>query len=404
MCRAKRIAVVSPFLDKQHGTERCIAEQLERLSGDYEFDLYSARVEGVDLSRIRWHRIPGVPGPQLFRYIWWFFANDLARWWDTHFRNSRYDLLYSPGVNCLGADIISVHIVFAEFYRMVKPQMVLRRNPVRSWPRLIHRWLYYRLLIGLEHLVYRKSKTALVPVSRKVADDLKDWYGRADTLPVVYNGTDLERFKPEVRASLRARARQSLELDESEFAILLIGNDWKNKGLACLLSAVERLANPRIRLLIAGQDDIGPFRETLRRTGLASKMIFLPVRPDVEMYYAAADAYAGPSLEDAFSLPPLEGMACGLPVIVSRKAGVSEIITEGVDGFILENLEDSGALANLLGRLCNEPDLRRRMGESAAQSARNYGWARHAVEMKARLDLVFSQKQKAENTRTGGDA
>ncbi len=400
MHRDKRIAVVSPFLDKLHGTERCVAEQLERLSSHYQFQVYSTRVEGVDLSRIEWHRVPGAPGPLLFGYAWWFVANHLSRWWNARFRNGRCDLLYSPGVNCLNADIIAVHIVFAEFYRQVKHQMALRRNPLRSWPRLIHRWLYYHLLIGLEHVVYQRNKTALVPVSRKVADDLKRWYGRTGVLSVVYNGVDLERFSPEVRASLRPSARQSLKLDERAFAILLIGNDWKNKGLPCLLSAVERLSNPDIRVLVAGHDDMKPYEETLRRSGLSSRVTFLPVRPDVEIHYAAADAYAGPSLFDAFALPPLEAMACGLPVIVSRQAGISEIITEGVDGFILGDPEDSATLAKLIERLCNEPDLRKRTGERAAQTARQYGWARHAEEMKAHLDLVLSQRHTMESARS----
>ena len=400
MLKPNRIAVVSPFLDKQHGTERCVAEELERLSIHYQFHLYSTRVEGVDLSRIEWHRVPGAPGPELFRYAWWFMANHLSRWWDARFRNGRYDLLYSPGVNCLDADIIAVHIVFAEFYRQVKNQMALRRNPLRSWPRLIHRWLYYHLLIGLEHVVYQREKTVLVPISRKVADDLARWYGRTRVLSVVYNGVDLERFSPELCGSLRARARQSLELDERAFAILLIGNDWKNKGLPCLLSAMERLSNPDIRVLVAGHDDMKPYEETLRRSGLASRVTFLPVRSDVEVYYAAADAYAGPSLFDAFALPPLEAMACGLPVIVSRQAGVSEIIAEGVDGFILEDPEDSTTLAKLIEQLVNESDLRKRTGERAAQTARQHGWARHAEEMKAHLDRLLSQRHSIENTRS----
>jgi len=48
---------------------------------------------------------------------------------------------------------------------------------------------------------------------------------------------------------------------------------------------------------------------------LEGRVLFLPQRPDVEWYYAAADAYIGPSLEDSFALPPLEAMACGLSVI-----------------------------------------------------------------------------------------
>ena len=57
----------------------------------------------------------------------------------------------------------------------------------------------------------------------------------------------------------------------------------------------------------------------------------LPPRKDVEFYYAAADVYAGPSLQDSYAMPPAEAMACGLPVIVSASAGVSEIVTSGKD-------------------------------------------------------------------------
>lgn len=64
-----RIAVVSPFIDKRHGTERCIAEQVERLACDYgyEIHIYSQRVKDIsvttDCGCIIWHRIPSIPGP-----------------------------------------------------------------------------------------------------------------------------------------------------------------------------------------------------------------------------------------------------------------------------------------------------------------------------------------------------
>ena len=110
-----RIAVVSPFLDKQHGTERSMAEQVERLALNYEVHLYSHRVEDIDLSRIVWHRVPALPGPHIFAYVWWFAANHFQRWLDSQFGGLKCDLLYSPGINCMDADLISVHIVFAEF-------------------------------------------------------------------------------------------------------------------------------------------------------------------------------------------------------------------------------------------------------------------------------------------------
>ena len=166
MTAKRRIAVVSPFLDKRHGTERCVAEQIERLARDYGYEvhLYSQRVEDVDEGGgggIVWHRVPAAPGPGLVRYLWWFAANHLWRWWDERIRRMKYDLLYSPGINCLNAQAISVHIVFAEFRERVAPNLEFWRNPIATWPRILHRRLYYRLIIALERRVYPRKDVAL---------------------------------------------------------------------------------------------------------------------------------------------------------------------------------------------------------------------------------------------------
>src|SRR6202163_1353931 len=122
-----RLAVVSPSLDRRHGTERCIVEQLERLASrnDVEIHVYAQRVEdlrGVSRDRktisstgILWHKVPAIPGPHLFAYLWWFLANHLQRFWDSRIRGLKFDVLYSPGINAFGADVIAVHIVFHEF-------------------------------------------------------------------------------------------------------------------------------------------------------------------------------------------------------------------------------------------------------------------------------------------------
>src|SRR6266436_5185243 len=99
-----------------------------------------------------------------------------------------------------------------------------------------------------------------------------------------------------------------------------------------------------------------------------------------DLFYAAADVYAGPSLEDSFALPPLEAMACGLPVITSVNNGGSQIITEGVDGFVLSDPRDSIALSMLLRRLYLDRDLCALVGENSARTAQGYTWERNARE------------------------
>jgi glycosyltransferase involved in cell wall biosynthesis len=103
--------------------------------------------------------------------------------------------------------------------------------------------------------------------------------------------------------------------------------------------------------------------------------------------------YAGPSLEDSFAIPPLEAMACGLPAIVSRQAGVSELVTHGVDGFVLEDPTDSRQLAELIQRIYKSADLQRQMGLSAEATARQYTWQRNAEEMGKIFEECLREKR-----------
>jgi glycosyltransferase involved in cell wall biosynthesis len=394
-----RLAVVSPFLDKRHGTERRVVEWITQLSGAFEIHVYSQHVEDVDLSKITWHRIPKLPGPHLFNFIWWMAANRLWRGWDRRFRGLRLDLVFSPGPNCFDADAISVHIVFAEYVRQIQSALSLARNPLREWPRILHRRLYYSLVIWLEGRAYRDSNIKLILIARRTAKALAQFYGRQDSLPVIYLGLDHDVFNPAHRVSLRESARRTLGFSADRFVLLLIGNDWKNKGLPVLLDSLARLREFPIDILVVGREDPSPYRPIAHERGMNDRVHFLPPRNDVEFYYAAADAYAGPSLEDTFAQPPAEAMACGLPVIVSQTNGASEIITDGIDGFILKDPMDSNALAAMIRRLYEDRELRATIGEKAAETTRQYTWERNGRELAAIFEEILRRKSRpAEQT------
>jgi glycosyltransferase involved in cell wall biosynthesis len=394
-----RVAVISPFLDKRHGTERCVAEQVERLADDFELHLYTSAVEGVDLSKITSHHIPRLRGPHLVRYTWFFVANHVSRWLDRHFRKLEFDLVFSPGINCMDANLIAVHIVFAEFCRLAKPELSLRGNPIRSWPLLIHRRLSYGLFIKLERKLYTRGELPLVVISRKMASDLARCFNRRENISLVYHGVDLDRLNPTRRRALRREVRENLQIPETAFALLLIGNDWRKKGLPCLAEAVARLPGEDLRILLRGTDQSSFWWDFIRGHGLEDRTILLPSVPDVERHYAAADMYVGPSLEDSFAIPPLEAMACGLPVAVSGQAGASEIITHGLDGFILNDPRNSQELANLIHRMVTDSELRDLIGSRAAETARKYTWQRNAEEMKRIFEEQLTEKR--QNKRAG---
>src|SRR6267378_7432572 len=124
-CADLRLAVVSPFVDRRHGTERALAELLERLAHTYhnEIHLYANRVEDLSVSHsgdvlppgtrgIFWHKVPSFPGPHLLQFLCWFYLNRLWRWGHTFFRGTSFDLILSPGINCSDADVVIVHALF----------------------------------------------------------------------------------------------------------------------------------------------------------------------------------------------------------------------------------------------------------------------------------------------------
>jgi UDP-glucose:(heptosyl)LPS alpha-1,3-glucosyltransferase len=387
-----RLAVVSPFLDKRHGSERITVEWLSHLPDEFDIHVYSQRVEDFDESKFTWHRIPKLSGPHLLNFLWWLAANRLWRYWDERFRNLRHDLVFSAGANCLDADAICVHIVFAEYTRQVRGGMSFLRNLIWEWPRLLHRKLYYGISVLMEGRAYKNCETKLIVYSRKTARELKQFYGRTDRIPVLHLGLDHSVFNTTVRAVLRGRAREELKLAENQFTLILVGNDWRNKGVPVLLDALAHLRDLPVVLLIVSREDQSSCRELITEKKLDDRVLFLPPRKDIEFYYAAADAYAGPSLQESYGIPPAEAMACGLPVIVSAAAGVSEIVTNDVDAMVLDDPTDADKLATMIRRLYEGKELRNRLGKKACETARRYTWDRNGRDLAVILEEILQRK------------
>jgi glycosyltransferase involved in cell wall biosynthesis len=390
-----RLAVVSPFLDKSHGTERIAVEWIAQIAGEFDVHIYSQHVEDLDLSTVTWHRIPKLPGPHIVNFLWWFGANHIWRAWDRRAKNLEYDVVYSPGVNCFDADAVSVHIVYAEFLRRVRPELAFTRNPLRAWPLLLHRRLYYRLVMALEKRVFQRPETQLILTSRRSAEELARFYGRHERLPLIETGLDHKAFNPEMRLASRAGARQAIGLRDETFTLLLIGNDWRKKGLRTLLEALTQLTDLGIHLVVVTNEAAAVSQAVAQYRELREKVHILPPRKDVEFYYAAADAYVGPSLEDTFALPAAEAMACGLPVIISARAGAADICHDGVDALVLSDPKDTRALATMIRRLCADEPFRAHLGVEAAKTARQYTWEGNGRELMAIFEEILLRKRKS---------
>jgi UDP-glucose:(heptosyl)LPS alpha-1,3-glucosyltransferase len=387
-----RLAVVSPFVDRRHGTERALAELLERLARDYncEIHLFAERVEDLAVTGSRagaaggsgcivWHQVPWVPGPHLARFLGWMVANAFLRWWQRTFHGVSFDLVLSPGINCLHADVILVHVVFRRLRELSQERVVEQLRQPGSL-RDVHRRTYYRLLTALERRVYSDRKTSLAAVSQHTADLLKEYFQR-DDVRVIPNGVDTGKFCMSAREERRDQARRNLAFRDTDFVLLLIGNDWRVKGVPKVLEAMAQLPALPLHFLVVGDDAAGAFREKANRLGVLERCHWEAPRPEVMDFYAAADVYVSPSREDSFGLPVAEAMACGLPVITSSQAGVSALLHDGIDGFVPPDPEDTQELARIINRLCGDATLRRIVGEAAARTAQAWTWDRSAAQV-----------------------
>jgi glycosyltransferase involved in cell wall biosynthesis len=401
-----RLAVISPFVDRSHGTERALAELLERLARRHhcEIHLYSQRVEDLrvdvrgaagtsNAGKISWHRVPSVPGPHLLQFVGWLAANNLLRWLDRVLRRAPVDIVVSPGINSLGADVVIVHALFHRLQEISQEKSTDTDIKVGFFRR-IHRRAYYRLLAAFERRIYRDPNVLIACVSRRTADLLAHYFQRND-VRVIPNGIDSAQFSPSLRVVRRTQARLSHNFRSADLVLLLLGNDWAVKGVPTILAAMAAVPALPLHLLVAGIDVVGPFREMARRLNISSRFHCEPPQHDVMDFYAAADLYVSPTREDSFGLPVLEAMACGLPVITSIFAGVADLITNKVDGFVLSDPNDPQALAQLLERLYVDELLRQRIAEAAILTARRWTWDRNAAEIWELLKCAAEKKKAA---------
>ena len=258
-----RLAVVSPFVDRRHGTERALAEVLKRLARDHgcEVHLYAQRVEDLPLASaaepsadrgaIVWHKVPSIPGPHLLQFLAWIFLNGVLRRWHT-IRGTAYDVVLSPGINCLHPDVVIVHALFhrlRELSREENGHGAARPSLLRQ----VHRNLYYRFLTALERRIYMDGRITLAAVSERTASLLEKYFQRTD-VRVIPNAVDTSCFCPAARLAQRAAVRLRHGFRDHEFVLLMIGNDWNTKGLPTLLKALSVLRNLPVRLLIVGKD------------------------------------------------------------------------------------------------------------------------------------------------------
>jgi UDP-glucose:(heptosyl)LPS alpha-1,3-glucosyltransferase len=228
------------------------------------------------------------------------------------------------------------------------------------------RAVYHRLLLALERRVFAGTPE-IVAISRRGAAEIGRLYGVTEArLTVVYNGVDLARFHPDHRERLRAAARAEVGVAGDNWVVLFAGSGFERKGLATAVEALAGLEDRRSRLLVLGKGDTRAYRTVAERMEVARRIAWLGPRPDVERWYAAADALVLPTLYEPFGNVHLEALASGLPVVTTTVAGGAEAVSDAC-GAVVPPRQPAAVAAALARLRASDPSVLTAAARAAAE-------------------------------------
>jgi glycosyltransferase involved in cell wall biosynthesis len=342
-----KLALVYTGCFRSGGVERIVLESARELGRRHDVTVFADYWEDCGTPEVDYVRVAPRKRPRAL--LPFSFARRSAR----AIAAGRFDRVVSYGVNCAGGDVLWVNSVHRAWLEQKSALRLVRPAD--------------RALLELERRRYRqRDYQLLLAVSDRVADDLARLYGvPREDVRVVPNGFAPEEFSPARRAALRPEARRRLGLAEGEVAFLIVANELRRKGLHVLCEAVDRLDDPRVRILLAGGVEPPPH----------PRVRWLGRLDDVAWAHAAADVFTLPTQYEAACLAIVEALGSGLPVITTSVPGAADHVVDGVTGLLQHDPLDADELVALLRRALDR-DTRNGWSAAAAPSVAALQWPR----------------------------
>lgn len=177
----------------------------------------------------------------------------------------------------------------------------------------------------------------LVPVSDWLGSLVKDSFMKEASLHRIYNGIDIDVFRPMIE--LKLSTREKLGIKETDFMMVACATAWgESKGIYDYIELAKHL-DENTKLVLVGTND--SWREKL-----PSNIITLSRTENVQelvAIYSAADVVMNLSYQETFGLTTAEGFACGTPSIVYRATASPELITDET-GYVVEPGDVQGVI------------------------------------------------------------
>ena len=203
-----------------------------------------------------------------------------------------------------------------------------------------------------------------------------------EKISVIPYGAPIEYFHPQPKP-------------DPTFRALFVGRVGPRKGVHYLLDAWQQLHLKDAELLLIGVNELP--KNWLAKYDQSTRYLSSVPHKSLNTHYSSASVFVFPSLVEGFGLVLLEAMACGIPVITTPNTAGPDIITDGVEGFIIP-IRDVDAIKEKLDWCYRHPEALKEMGKAARRKAEQLTWNQyrqqltHQVQKCLNLTLE-SQKQ-----------
>ena len=307
--------------------------------------------DGIDVLELLTTWTAGFPEPRTFTMR---VARILAE------RRDEFDVVHdnqSLGTGLLKIAELGLPVV-ATVHHPITRDKVLDVAAARWWRKpLVRRWYGFA---EMQKQVARRIPELLTVSSSSAADIAEDFGVAPKQLHVVPLGVDTELFKP---AENRVRGR----------IIAIASADVPLKGVGHLLHAVARLRVERNLdvQLVSKLEPNGPTEKLLAELGISDIVHSSSGLSDSELadLLASAEVACIPSLYEGFSLPAVESMASGTPIVASRAGALPEVVGPEGECARLVQPADVDELTKVLGELLDSPLERHRLGAAGRRRA-----------------------------------
>lgn len=230
----------------------------------------------------------------------------------------------------------------------------------------------------------QEEADVVIAISQSTKQDIVDNLQiPEERVHVVHGGVGPE-FRPMRDREALAQVLAPLGLVPGGY-IVHVGTIEPRKNLVRLVEAYARvrkmLPPPAPKLVLAGAAgwQVSEVFERIETLGLDQEVVYLGRVPAevLPALYNGAAVLAYPSLYEGFGLPPLEAMACGVPVVASNVSSLPEVVG---DAGVLVDPSDTGALAAAMATLLTDGAQRLRLSRAGLARAAQFSWERAASE------------------------